>query len=84
MIRCKSEGLLINHDSTVWPCCWILTNKHLSTALKNAPDGWNNLLQHDLETILKHNLFRKHFNNKHWNDDTKCDEICKRMCTVKK
>jgi hypothetical protein len=84
MIECRSDGLIINHDGTVWPCCWTATNQELSSAITNAELNWNNLSVHEIDEILGHHLFTTHFNDEHWNDETNCDIICKNWCTVKK
>lgn len=82
MIKCRSQGLLVNHDGTVWPCCWTLTLKERSSTLKKLDPEWNSLHKHDIDTILNHKMFTVHFNDNHWENPDKCDEICKRWCSI--
>jgi len=81
-IKCRSRGLLVNFDNTLWPCCWTCTQKPASTYLKNLPKDWNSLDKHTAEEILKHEAFTKHFNDEHWNDLGKADEICRMECGI--
>ena len=82
-IQCKSKGIILNYDNTVWPCCWVCTNaKTESRYLKSLPKDWNSLGKHKLEKILSHEAFTKHFNDHGWNDEEKVDEICKEQCDI--
>lgn len=80
LIKCKTKKIVINYDQTVWPCCWVCTNKHESSYLKSLPKDWNNLKYHSLEDILKHEAFTTHFNTAHWQDNKLVDEICETEC----
>ena len=79
-INCKAKKLLVNWDNTLWPCCWVCTQKDMSSYLKELPKDWNNLNKHSVNDILKHEAFKKHFNDEHWNNENKVDVICKTEC----
>jgi len=79
-IVCKTQKIIVNYDQTVWPCCWVCTNKHESSYVKSLPNNWNSLKHHTLDEILKHEAFKTHFNIDHWQDEDKVDEICKTEC----
>lgn len=82
-IKCKSKGLIVNYDNTVWPCCWICTNKR-GNYLASLPKNWNSLDHHSLQDILSHEAFTKHYNIEHWQDKDKVDIECKEECSDNK
>jgi hypothetical protein len=70
---------MINYDNTVWPCCWVCTNRR-GKYLENLPKDWNSLDHHTLDEILNHEAFKTHYNDAHWNDPEKVDIECKNEC----
>jgi len=52
----------------------------MSSYIKNLPKDWNSLEHHTVDEILSHDAYTKHFNDEHWNDNDKVDEICKMEC----
>ena len=58
-INCKAKKLLVNWDNTLWPCCWVCTQKDMSSYLKNLPKDWNNLNIHSVEDILNTNYYKQ-------------------------
>lgn len=78
-IKCKSNKLLIDVDNTVWPCCWVCTNKR-GKYLKSLDKNWNSLNHHTMEEILQHEAFTIHYNDTHWQDELNVDEECKTEC----
>ena len=68
--RCKEGGdwIYINHDHTVWPCCyWAnvrysetpqqLGHHHQAQLLRSLASDWNSLDHHPLEHIIQHPVF---------------------------
>lgn len=78
-IKCKSKKLMINYDNTVWPCCWVCTNRR-GEYLKNLPKDWNSLDHYSLKEILNHEAFTTHYNDAHWQNENLVDEECKKEC----
>ena len=70
---------MINYDNTVWPCCWVCTNRR-GKYLENLSKDWNSLDHHTLDEILNHEAFKTHYNDAHWNDPEKVDIECKNEC----
>ena len=62
--ECRSYGdwIYINHDHTVWPCCYWANSlyvqdrnsrEHLKWMLKDQPPQWNSLDHHELRDIIQ-------------------------------
>jgi hypothetical protein len=81
-IVCRSDEMVIDENNRLWPCCYTNLYKWSSTWQKNQDKDWNNLDKYSYEVILNNEGFTKHYNEEHWQDDTKCDEICKKYCSV--
>jgi MoaA/NifB/PqqE/SkfB family radical SAM enzyme len=89
---CKQQGgdvLYINHDHTVWPCCywsnsqyvqWEVQKKHIQHMQRQAEPNWNSLDHRSLEDILAHPIMRGV--EKFWqgSDIDSTNSICMHQC----
>ena len=81
-IQCKSTELVIDEQNRLWPCCYVNLYKKTSSWLSQQDLNWNNLDNQSFDSIIKHEGFAVHYNDEHWNNSKKCDEICKKICGV--
>jgi hypothetical protein len=79
-IKCRSTEMVICEQNRLWPCCYTSLYRRESSWQKNQDPDWNSLDKYSADTIIDSEGFAEHYNDKHWNDELMCDEICKKWC----
>lgn len=95
-IQCESsreESVFIDHDSRIWPCCYMPGWKDSADHVKRAyhierleaqyAPNFNSLLHHSATDIMNHPLFKKDMLDS-WSNPDKIHHMCAYKCGVDK